>query len=84
MGDTPSVLYLLYGDPDRPETEHWGGAFVRPFPDTRATYWHDNPDPALAERDKYGAKTVNRWRRDYLRDWQARMDRVRGPKPAEQ
>ena len=82
MGDTPSVLYVLHGDPDRPETDHWGGAFVRPHPETRPTYWHDNPDPLLAERDKPGAKTVNRWRRDYLRDWKKRMDRARVPRPA--
>ena len=40
------------------------------------------PDPALTERDKLGAKTVSQWRRDYLRDWQIRMDRARMPKPA--
>ncbi len=80
MGDTPSVLYLLHGNPSRPEAEHWGGAFVRPFPSERPTYWHDNPDKALAVRDKNGAKTVNKWRRDYLRDWQARMDRAAAKK----
>ncbi len=80
MGDTPSVLYLLRGDPSRPEADHWGGAFVRPFPGKRPTYWHDNPDKALSERGKDGAKTVNKWRRDYLRDWQARMDRARTKK----
>lgn len=29
MGDTPSVAYLLYGDPEQPEQESWGGQFVR-------------------------------------------------------
>ncbi|HPD16921.1 MAG TPA: DUF1593 domain-containing protein [Planctomycetota bacterium] len=77
MGDTPSVLYLLRGNPDEPTAEHWGGAFVRPEPDSRPTYWHDNPAPALADQGKPGAKTVNRWRGDYLRDWQQRMGRVR-------
>jgi len=81
MGDTPSVLYLLHGDPGRPETDHWGGAFVRPFPDTRPTYWHDSPDKLLSDRGKDGAKTVNRWRRDYLADWKARMDRDLAKKP---
>ncbi len=75
MGDTPSVLYLLRGDPDDPTAEHWGGAF-------KATghgpnYWHDDPDPDLIERGKHGARTVNRWREAYLRDWQARMDRAK-------
>jgi len=76
MGDTPSVLYLFRGDPDDPAAEHWGGAFIRPEPRKRPTYWHDNPDPALADRGKRGARTVNKWRADYLRDWQRRMDRV--------
>jgi hypothetical protein len=83
MGDTPSVLYLLHGDPDRPETAHWGGAFVRPYPDTRPTYWHDNPAEALSFNGKNGANTVNRWREAYLLDWKARMDRVIEKKPVE-
>ncbi|MFT5701937.1 MAG: hypothetical protein ACI8ZB_004841 [Desulforhopalus sp.] len=74
MGDTPSVLYMLHADADKPETEHWGGAFVRPFPDTRPTYWHDNPDKSVSDHGKNGAKTVNKWRRDYLLDWKSRMD----------
>ncbi len=76
MGDTPSVLYLLHGDADRPETEHWGGAFFRPFPDKRPTYWHDRRERSLADRGWNGAKTVNQWRRDFLSDWQARMNRL--------
>lgn len=27
MGDTPSLLYLLDGDPERPDGESWGGSF---------------------------------------------------------
>jgi hypothetical protein len=71
MGDTPSVLYLMRGPADDPTADHWGGAFVRPNPER--TYWTDNPDPALREGTFAGAKTVNRWREDYLRDWQGRM-----------
>jgi len=29
MGDTPSVAYLLNGDPGQPESESWGGSFTR-------------------------------------------------------
>ena len=29
MGDTPSLLYLMDGDPDDPEGESWGGSFTR-------------------------------------------------------
>jgi rhamnogalacturonan endolyase len=71
MGDTPSVLYLLRGQAENPAGESWGGAFVRPDP--ARPYWTDNPDPALREGNFPGAKTVNRWRENYLRDWQQRM-----------
>jgi len=27
MGDTPSLLYLMNGDTDKPDSEHWGGRF---------------------------------------------------------
>lgn len=74
MGDTPSLLYLLRGDPDDPTAPHWGGAFVKSR--ARETYWTDNPDRAWSERGRAGAKTVNRWRVDYLRDWRRRMDRL--------
>ena len=29
MGDTPSVAYLLNGNPDHPQAESWGGSFTR-------------------------------------------------------
>lgn len=28
MGDTPSVAYLLHGNPDNPESAGWGGSFI--------------------------------------------------------
>lgn len=74
MGDTPSVLYLLRGDPNDPTSPHWGGRFHRPDPTGRPAYWTDIRDPDLAESGKNGAKTVSRWRGDYLRHWADRMD----------
>jgi hypothetical protein len=71
MGDTPSVLYLMRGRVDDPTADHWGGAFARPRPGI--DYWTDNSDPALKEGAFPGARTVNRWREAYLRDWQVRM-----------
>ncbi|MBN1127316.1 MAG: DUF1593 domain-containing protein [Sedimentisphaerales bacterium] len=73
MGDTPSVAFLLCGTPDNPTRPSWGGQFIRR--QNRPHWWMDNPDPDLMEADRAGAKTVNQWRTDYLRDWQHRMDR---------
>ncbi len=81
MGDSPSVLYLLHGDPEAPEASHWGGAFVRPDPLKRPTYWTDNPDPALSINGKAGAATVAQWRQAFLTDWSTRMDRTTSPMP---
>lgn len=77
MGDTPSVLYLLSGDPDEPVTPHWGGQF-------RATdhgphYWTDLSDASYCEGRYEGAKTVNVWREEYLRDWQTRLGWIKAP-----
>ncbi|MEZ4701048.1 MAG: DUF1593 domain-containing protein [Rhodothermales bacterium] len=77
MGDSPSVAYLLRGDPDDPESDHWGGRFVRR--DGRPAWWIDDPDPAWAVEDRAGAGTVSRHREAYLRDWQRRMDRLAPP-----
>jgi len=77
MGDTPSLLYLLRGDPDEPTTAHWGGAFMKT--EHGPNYWTDNPDRSLSEGGRAGAKTVSRWRIDYLRDWRQRMAWVSMP-----
>lgn len=79
MGDTPSILYFLTGDPSNPEDESWGGSFVQTG--HSPTFWTDSPDPELREGKRDGAKTVNRWREAYLRDWQIRMDRALYPNP---
>ena len=72
MGDTPSVLYLLHGNPDDPEGESWGGTYVRT--DHGPHYWTDNPIDSLIENKRPGAKTVNKFRKDYLDDWASRMN----------
>ncbi|OOG75385.1 nucleoside hydrolase-like domain-containing protein [Algoriphagus sp. A40] len=71
MGDTPSVLYLIDGNPQDPEGESWGGSFLK-NPD-RLNYWTDRKDPELVENNRPGAKTVNRYRLEYLMDWKERM-----------
>ena len=82
MGDTPTVLYMLHSDPGEPDTAHWGGTFVRPDPETRPAYWHDDPAESLSFNGRKGAKTVNRWRKEYLLHWKQRMDRLLTQKPA--
>jgi Cellulose-binding Sde182, nucleoside hydrolase-like domain len=75
MGDTPTVTYLLRGEPDKPETDHWGGRFIKT--DAGPNYWTDIADRQYWEPYSPGAKTTNIWREDYLRDWQKRMERCK-------
>lgn len=72
MGDTPSLLYLLRGDANDPTSAHWGGEFVKT--EHGPHYWTDNSDRRLFEKGHAGAKTVNRWRVDYLADWRRRIE----------
>ena len=81
MGDSPSVLYLLSGEPNDPSASHWGGRFVKT--DHGPHYWTDSSDPSMAEGKYPGAKTVNVWREDFLGDWRGRMDRCVGNEQAE-
>ncbi len=41
-------------------------------------WWTDDPDPAAAEGIHQGAKSVSRWRREFLRDFAERMRRCAG------
>ncbi len=75
MGDTPSLAYVLRGNPDDPTGESWGGRFI-PHPDGRRSWWVDDPDPAWQVADRPGAGTVSQYREQYLRDWQRRMQRL--------
>jgi hypothetical protein len=42
-------------------------------------WWIDDPSPAAAEGIHPGAKTVNRWRREFLADFASRMLRCQQP-----
>lgn len=43
-------------------------------------WWTDDPDPRWAEGREQGAKTVSRWRAEFLRDFAARLERCRAPR----
>ena len=72
MGDTPTVAYLLRGNPAEPTESHWGGRFRKV--EGRPYWWTDIQNPALTVNGRSGAMTVARWREAYLRDFQKRMD----------
>jgi hypothetical protein len=42
-------------------------------------WWTDDPSPDSAEGPHGGAKTVSRWREEFLKDFAARMDRCKSP-----
>jgi hypothetical protein len=44
-------------------------------------WWADDPDPAAAEGVHPGAKSVSRWREEYLRDFADRLRRCQAPNP---
>jgi len=75
---------------DSPLLEGKSGALtsVRPAPDAAMrpapalpNWWTDDPAPAVAEGQRLGAKTVSRWREDFLRDFAARLRRCQAPAP---
>jgi hypothetical protein len=59
---------------------------VRPAPDAAERpsprlphWWTDDPSPQTAEGPHVGARTVSRWREEFLRDFAAHLDRCRSP-----
>lgn len=75
MGDTPSVLYMLNGNPNNPESDSWGGRFQKT--EHGPSYWTDLSQAEFSENGRAGAKTVNQWRKDYLNDWNRRMNQLK-------
>jgi hypothetical protein len=61
-----------------------GFTSTKPAPNQSASsnypnWWTDDPDPAAAEGVNQGAKTVSRWREEFLRDFAQRMTRCQSP-----
>lgn len=46
-------------------------------------WWTDDPTPSMAQGSHHGAKTVNRWREDYLGDFAQRLLRCQSPASAQ-
>ena len=44
-------------------------------------WWTDDPSPDLIEGPHRGARTINQWREQFLRDFADRLERCRIPKP---
>lgn len=42
-------------------------------------WWTDDPSPDVAEGEHIGAKTISRWREEFLSDFKERMDRCKYP-----
>ncbi|WP_425465757.1 nucleoside hydrolase-like domain-containing protein [Oleiharenicola lentus] len=53
---------------------------LRPDP-ALPNWWTDDPSPDLREGAIPGARTINQWREDFLRDFADRLERCRTPKP---
>jgi hypothetical protein len=71
-----------------PQLDGQKGGFTSVLPaagqaaSARYPNWYtDNPDPALAEGNQQGAKTVNRFREAYLKDFAGRMMRCETESP---
>lgn len=64
-GDTPSVLWALTAQHDKPTVKSWGGRFTK----VNATTWTDLQHPKFAVGAYKGAKTVSRWQAAVRKDW---------------
>jgi hypothetical protein len=74
-----------------PALDRKAGTFtsLRPTPDAAQrpsprlpNWWTDDPSPEVAEGPHIGARTVSRWREDFLRDFAAHMERCKAPATA--
>jgi len=61
-------------------TSYWPAPAQAAKPSSRyPNWWTDDPNPAVAEGVHQGAKTVSKWRVDFLSDFTTRMERCKAP-----
>lgn len=72
-GDSPTLLFLLspviagLGNVNDPSQENWGGQYRKADPDKYPSYYVDlDMPPEECQR------TINKWRVDFLADWEKR------------
>jgi hypothetical protein len=72
-GDSPTMLFLLspaiagLGNIDDPTQENWGGQYQLADAEQFPNYYVDlNSPPDVCQR------TINKWRKDFLSDWEKR------------
>ncbi len=51
LGDTPTLLYMMDGDPSDPERESWGGSFVKIRHSSRAVFTQPTTARDTVQRD---------------------------------
>lgn len=73
---------------DFPALDGQTGKFTAVLPSSERTkrianshpnWWTDDPDSSLAEGVHSGARTVSKWREEFLHDFATRMDRCQSP-----
>lgn len=84
--DPKTYTFTIRGNVPSLDGKTGGITAVLPSPDLAKqpsadfpNWWTDDPTPELAEGAFFGAKTVSRWREDFLRDFAARLERCKSP-----
>ena len=85
--DAKTWSYRIVSDHPGLDGQTGGFTSVLPSPSRAAeasprypNWWTDDPDPRWREGQEQGAKTVSRWREDFLRDFASRLLRCKSPK----
>ncbi len=88
--EAKAYTFTIHGNVPALDGKAGGITAVLPSPDLAKqpsaqfpNWWTDDLSPGLAEGPHSGARTVSRWREDFLRDFAGRMERCRSPVAAQ-